>query len=92
MIRMEFFATPGCDKCAQAREALKAVADSLEAVRWREVDILAELDYAVELGVLSPPAIAIDGVLAFATLPAPERLRAELLQRLGERANHGGAR
>lgn len=84
MIRVEIFSTPGCDRCARAREALKAVAANLEAVRWREVDILAELDYAVELGVLSPPAIAIDGVLVFPSLPTAERLRAELLRRLGE--------
>lgn len=83
MIRVEFFSTPGCDRCSQAREGLKAVAQSLDAVRWREVDILAELDYAVTLGVLSPPAIAIDGVLVFPSLPAPERLRDELVSRLG---------
>jgi len=91
MIRVEIFSTQGCDKCAQAREALKAVAEGLEAVRWREVDILAELDYAVELGVLSPPAIAIDGVLVFPSLPAPERLRVELTRRLEARAKLGSA-
>jgi glutaredoxin len=83
VILVEVFSTPGCDKCAQSREALKAVAQSLEAVRWREVNVLDELDYAVELGVLSPPAIAIDGELVFPTLPGAERLREELLRRLG---------
>lgn len=82
MILVEIFSTPGCGQCAQGREALKAVATGLEAVRWREVDILAELDYAVELGVLSPPAIAIDGELVFPTLPGAERLREELIRRL----------
>jgi glutaredoxin len=83
-IRVEMFSVPGCDQCLPAREALKAVAAELERVRWRDVDVLAELDYAVELGVLSPPAIAIDGVLVFPALPEPARLRAELLRRLGE--------
>lgn len=86
MILVEVFSTPGCARCAQAREALKAAAVSLEAVRWREVNILDELDYAVELGVLNPPAIAIDGQLVFTTLPAAQRLRQELLRRLGEAA------
>lgn len=91
MIRVEIFSTPGCGRCAQAREPLKAVAESLEAVRWREVDVLAELDYAVDLGVLSPPAIAIDGVLVFPTLPSAERLRAELARRIDERASRRSA-
>lgn len=85
MILVEIFSTPGCGQCAQAREALKAVATSLEAVRWREVNILDELDYAVDLGVLSPPAIAIDGELVFPTLPGAERLRQELVRRLARK-------
>lgn len=82
MILVEIFSTPDCGKCAHAREALRAVAESLSAVRWREVNILDELDYAVDLGVLSLPAIAIDGELVFPTLPGAERLRQELMRRL----------
>lgn len=81
MILVEIFSAPGCGRCAEAQAALKAVAASLEAVRWREVNILEELDYAVDLGVLSPPAIAIDGELVFPTLPGAEGLRQELLRR-----------
>lgn len=84
IILVEMFSVPGCDHCVPAREALRAVVAGLEQVRWRDVDVLAELDYAVELGVLSPPAIAIDGVLVFPAMPEPARLRAELLRRLGE--------
>lgn len=84
MILVEIFSTPGCGRCAQARAALKAVAESLSAVRWREVNILEELDYAVDLGVLSPPAIAIDGELVFPGLPGAEHLRQELLKRLDQ--------
>ena len=49
---------------------------------WRDANILEELDYAVELGIFSPPAIAIDGELVFPALPSPSRLRAELIKRL----------
>lgn len=84
MILVEIFSTPGCGRCAQARAALKAVAESLSAVRWREVNILEELDYAVDLGVLSPPAIAIDGELVFPALPGAEHLRQALLKRLDQ--------
>lgn len=81
MILVEIFSMPGCGKCAQSREVLKAVSESLSAVCWREMSILDEMDYAVDLGVLSPPAIAIDGELVFPTLPGAKRLRQELMRR-----------
>jgi len=83
-IKVEVFAAPGCEKCAATREALKSVAASLGkgAVTWREVNLLDEIDRAVDLGVMSPPSIAIDGELVFPKLPTPEKLRAELLKRL----------
>ena len=83
-IKVEAFSTPGCSQCAEVRDALKAVVDELgaERVSWRELDVLEEIDYAVELGVMAPPAIAIDGELVFPALPSPQRLRAELTKRL----------
>lgn len=83
-ILVEVFSAPGCSKCAAAREALKSVAESLGngTVTWRDLNVLEEMDHAVELGVMSPPSIAIDGELVFPKLPTPEKLRAELLKRL----------
>lgn len=49
-----------------------------ERIEWREVSVIEELDYAVELGVLSTPAIAVNGRLVFPTLPSAKRLRAAL--------------
>lgn len=92
MILVEVFSTPGCVGCAQARATLKAIADGLSGVRWRDVNILDELDYAVELGVLGAPALAIDGELVFPTLPSAERLQQELLRRLHQVPGHPGAR
>lgn len=83
-IAVEIFSTPGCGRCAEARDALKAVAESFgqDKVSWREANLLDELDYAVELGVIAPPAIAIDGELVFPKLPTADRLRNELLRRM----------
>ncbi len=83
-IKIEVFSSPGCSKCAHAKVVLqRLVADIGEdTLQWREVNILKELDYAVEVGVLSTPAVAIDGELVFATLPSAARLRAELETRL----------
>jgi glutaredoxin len=84
-ILVEVFSTPGCARCAQAREALKAAAGDFggDRIVWRDVNVLEETDYAVEVGVMTPPSIAIDGELVFPALPAPAKLRAELARRLG---------
>ena len=83
-IKVEVFSTPGCSHCARARESLKEVARGFgeHKVTWRDINVLDELDYAVELGVLTPPSIAIDGELVFARLPSVLQLQQELARRL----------
>ncbi|MGH8728806.1 MAG: glutaredoxin [Burkholderiales bacterium] len=78
-ILIEVFAAPGCSKCAEKRQALRAVAEELGADRfdWQE-----NIERAVELGVISPLSLAIDAELVFPALPTPERLRAKLARRL----------
>lgn len=85
-INVEVFSSPGCSKCGHAKEVLRKLADELggDKIVWREVNILDEIDHAVELGVLSTPSIAIDGALVFASLPSAKSLRAELENRLGQ--------
>ncbi len=63
---------------------LRKLADEIGggAIEWRDVNILEELDYAVALGVLSTPAIAIDDELVYTGLPSKKKLRAELESRL----------
>lgn len=81
-MKIELFHTPGCSRCGAAREGLKAAATAaVPGVEWREVNVLDEMDYAVERGVLSLPAVVVDGDLLFGTLPTPQQLRAALLRR-----------
>lgn len=84
MLKIEVFSSPGCSKCGHAKDVLKKLADELggEKIQWREVNILDEMDYAVELGVLSTPSIAINNELVFASLPSAKKLRAVLESRL----------
>lgn len=85
-IKVEVFSSPGCGKCAHAKTALKRIAEELgDCIQWREVDILQEMDYAVQLGVLSTPAIAIDGRLEFTALPSEKKLRTHLQAKLARR-------
>lgn len=89
-IKVEIFSSPGCGKCGHAKEALHKLVDEIGAdkIQWREVNILDDLDYAVELGVMSTPSIAIDGDLVFTSLPSVKKLRAELEACL-EKSNRG---
>jgi thioredoxin 1 len=78
-MRVDVLRAPGCAKCQRELPALKAAALAAEpSLEWRELDIASEIDYAVELGVMRPPAVAIDGSLAFDTLPAPKALAAAI--------------
>lgn len=80
-MKVELFYSPGCQKCAAAREGLRQAAEQVAPnLLWRELNVLEELDYAVELGVLTLPAIAIDRELVFSSLPTPTQL-AEALRR-----------
>ena len=85
-IKVEVFSSPGCGKCGRAKDVLRKICEdeNFENIQWREVNILDELDYAVELGILSTPSIAIDDELVFSSLPSAKKLRAELLRRLGK--------
>ncbi|MBI3773981.1 MAG: thioredoxin family protein [Gammaproteobacteria bacterium] len=83
-MNIELLYAPGCTQCDAVRSELKAVAKQACADVpwvWTELNVLEHLDYAVALGVLTLPAIAIDGALVFATLPAPRALLAELSHR-----------
>lgn len=78
-MKIELFYAPGCDKCATKREDLKAAAErAAPALEWRELNVLENMDYAVELGVLNLPAIAIDGALEFPALPTETQLVAAI--------------
>lgn len=77
---IDVFVLQGCGRCLAGLDELKNIALSFgeDAVRWNERDLLANIDQAIALGILSAPAIAIDSKLIFGSLPTPEQLRAAL--------------
>ena len=81
-MKIEIFSAKGCQKCEASQAELREIAlDMVPAVEWRLVNVLDELDYAVELGVLSLPSVAIDGQVVFTSLPTAKQLRAVLEQK-----------
>ena len=83
-LKIELITGTACPACVTMKERLKAVIDEVDQTRinYQEIDVLEEFDYAVELGILTTPAIAINGKLAFSSPPSLKRLRHELHQRL----------
>ncbi len=80
MVKIEVFVLPGCSGCNSGLDALKEIANAFgpDAFKWEECNLLENIDYAVKLGILSTPAIAVDGKLAFSSLPSPQQLHKEL--------------
>ena len=80
-LKIEIFSAPNCSRCSKGKILVAELVTELAAdISWRVVDVVQELDYAVALGVLSTPAIAINGKLVFVSLPSKKKLREILLQ------------
>ena len=83
-LEIELFTSPGCPRCARLRTLVDAYAvRARSGVHVCVVDVVAELDRAVELGVRATPALVVDGRLVLTGTPTPARLRSLLDERLG---------
>jgi thioredoxin 1 len=86
-MKIEIFYTPGCSECVAAHDRLRTVAqEAVNDLEWRELNVLDDLDYAVELGVLTLPSIVIDGELVFTSMPTVTQLHEALMKRTGASA------
>lgn len=74
-LSVEFFYAAGCSKCAASRDALREAAQAAGPVEWQEIDIARNPHRAVDAGVVSTPAVSIDGELVFKAMPSAAELR-----------------
>lgn len=83
---VEVLTASGCSRCQRtktmAREVIAALDD--DRLQYREINVVEEIDYAVELGVLSTPAIALNGKLMFSSHPSAAKLRQAIQMCLDE--------
>ena len=88
-MKIELFYAPGCAKCAVAKVDLRITAEAtVPGIEWCEVNVLDSIERAVDVGVLTLPALAVDGGLVFTTLPTPAQLT-DALHRHCESRGHG---
>lgn len=84
-VLVEVLTASGCSRCQQAKSLAKEAIAELDnvCIQYREINVIEEIDYAVRLGVLSTPAIALNGELVFPAPPSKAKLRQAILERLG---------
>lgn len=76
------FYTPGCSACVAQHDELRAAAQAVvKDLEWHDVNVLDDMDRAVDLGVLTLPSIVIDGELAFTSMPTVAQFRKALTYR-----------
>lgn len=82
-VYLEDFMSPGCVGCPQVKEMLKVLSEELNGeITVEEVDITVDTTRAAQYGIMSVPAIAINGVLKFMGVPKKEELKKALMEEL----------
>jgi thioredoxin len=90
-ITIEIFSAPHCSRCDRALQLTQQVlrglnnqhlVDTTNTINVRKLDVVQVLDYAVSLGVLATPSIAINGVLIFTATPSAAALRKAILAQI----------
>ena len=82
-VYVEDFMSPGCVGCPAVKEMLKSISEELGGdISVEEVDITVDTTRAAQYGVMSVPAIAINGELKFMEVPKKEELKKALQEEL----------
>jgi hypothetical protein len=88
-VTVELIYVPPCVCCAKQCERLRQTARAIlgDALIWRDLSVLEHFDYAASLGVLTLPAVAINGRVVFSSLPTPEQLSLALEHPVAQEAS-----
>ncbi len=82
-VYVEEFMSPGCVGCPAVKNMLEDLSKEFgDQLTVEEVDITVDTTRASQYGVMSVPAIAINGVLKFIDVPKKEDLRNAILEEM----------
>jgi small redox-active disulfide protein 1 len=80
-VYVEEFMSPGCVGCPAVKKMLEELSDEFgDKLTVEEVDITLDTARAAQYGVMSVPAVAINGILKFIDVPKKEALRKAILE------------
>ena len=77
-VKVDVITAPGCSKCVKAKETITKVLKGQKNVEYREISLMDNPEIAGKYGIMSTPAIIINGKLAFEGNPGEEKLRKKL--------------
>jgi len=82
-VYVEDFMSPGCTGCPVVKEMLNELTRELNGkITIEEVDITVDTARAAQYGIMSVPAIAVNGILKFNGVPKKEKLKDALIEEL----------
>jgi len=80
---VEMFTSPGCANCPAVKKMLKELTSELKGdITVEEVDITTDPTRAAQYGVMSVPAVVINGILKFIGVPSREDLKKAIVEEL----------
>jgi len=82
-VYVEEFMSPGCVGCPAVKEMLEELSGEFgDKLTVEEVDITVDTTRASQYGIMSVPAIAVNGILKFMGVPGKEELKKAILEEL----------
>lgn len=82
-VYVEEFMSPGCVGCPAVKEMLEELSIEFEdKLLIEEVDITVDTTRAVQYGIMSVPAVVINGILKFVDVPRKEELKKAILEEM----------
>jgi len=80
---IEMFTSPGCANCPAVKKMLNELSDELIGdITIEEVDITVDPTRAAQYGIMSVPAVAVNGILKFVGVPSREDLKKAIVEEL----------
>ena len=82
-VYVEEFMSPGCVGCPAVKEMLKELSIEFKGkLIVEEVDITVDTARATQYGIMSVPAVAINGILKFVGVLGKEELKKAILEEI----------
>jgi thioredoxin 1 len=82
-VYVEEFMSPGCVGCPAVKEMLEELSGEFgDKLIVEEINITVDTTRASQYGIMSVPAIAVNGILKFMGVPGKEELKKAILEEL----------
>jgi len=82
-VYVEEFMSPGCVGCPAVKQMLEELSQEFgDKLIVEEVDITVDTSRVAQYGIMSVPAVAVNGILKFIGVPGKEELKNAIIEEL----------